>query len=572
MNRFPTFLSMAKRKDVDKDPPRKIFEAEPVPPAATSDEESNDDDSDDINIEDYEEIDIGEEYDSLKKKDGKVTAYSLTKWEEIKSLIDEELLTKAQIYDIVAGVLKKTTAITDKEAKTINLTKEQFVDIVNELDELAGGGDDDEDDEEYYDDDNEDIEAEEDAERLELFERLKKGKDKATIRLSELRKSEELQSLFEEGNIDAESWKHVIEEVLGKGINPKTAEITLEQFHQILDLLSEALEDDYDDEDEEYEGDDVDGEEIEEDAEGQVIIDTEGGDVTSETDSKTTKALNDPNRWKVEIGAGNTENDRRELFDRLRAKNGNSKEKIKVSDLRFSEKIKELIDEGSMKEKDFAFICKFVLANSDRKNNDLTELTYEEYDSIMDNIFGSVTDTSLRFDDDENKLYIDQYRDDAGKITLRSVLSQESIVESIETEVLSEQQIVAIAARALQRKKPITAKEYNDVVFSEEQLLQFLYELNEVASERVTELVGGPGESKRRQQLFDKLKKKKTSDTIRIQDLKKAKELPQDLSEIEWKDLLDSLYGDSAVNMYEINYRQFNDILNHMMSTYQRFD
>eukprot|EP01040_Poterioochromonas_malhamensis_P016803 gene16803-19166_t len=313
MNRFPTFLSMAKRKDVDKDPPRKIFEAEPVPPAATSDEESNDDDSDDINIEDYEEIDIGEEYDSLKKKDGKVTAYSLTKWEEIKSLIDEELLTKAQIYDIVAGVLKKTTAITDKEAKTINLTKEQFVDIVNELDELAGGGDDDEDDEEYYDDDNEDIEAEEDAERLELFERLKKGKDKATIRLSELRKSEELQSLFEEGNIDAESWKHVIEEVLGKGINPKTAEITLEQFHQILDLLSEALEDDYDDEDEEYEGDDVDGEEIEEDAEGQVIIDTEGGDVTSETDTKTTKALND--RWKAEIGAGNTENDRRELFD-----------------------------------------------------------------------------------------------------------------------------------------------------------------------------------------------------------------------------------------------------------------
>lgn len=204
--------------------------------------------------EEYEEEEesssLEDEFEQLKNKQGKVTLHAVLQWEEIKGLIEEEFITKEQILSLASDVLKKPLT-TDKEAKNTVVTVEQFADIIDGIDRLAGGADeeeevaDEEEEGEEGSEGNDDVydESWAEEERQAMFDRLRKGKKEA--RLADVRKEEEIADLFNENILDEDRWKQIVTSVLGKNVNLKTADVTYDQFKAILLACDDVVEEAY---------------------------------------------------------------------------------------------------------------------------------------------------------------------------------------------------------------------------------------------------------------------------------------------------------------------------------------
>ena len=181
-------------------------------------EEEDDDDDDD----DYEEdFDASKVFDEIADKNGKLSFKAFNNWKDLKELISDGLISKEQLDEIVADVVK---------GKPSSFSKEQFVEIVDRIegliDEFDGTEDEDDEgnDEDYYDDKDDDP--------SEIFDEIadKNGK----LSLKAFNKWEDLEDFISDGAISREQVNKIVADVL-KG---KSTTISREQFVEIVDKIA----------------------------------------------------------------------------------------------------------------------------------------------------------------------------------------------------------------------------------------------------------------------------------------------------------------------------------------------
>jgi hypothetical protein len=84
-----------------------------------------------------DEISVVQEiYDDLKKKDGRVTLKTVYEWDDVKDAISNQFITKEQTLEIFRKVTKKKFA--SNKLETVEISAEEFSEILLALDELAG--------------------------------------------------------------------------------------------------------------------------------------------------------------------------------------------------------------------------------------------------------------------------------------------------------------------------------------------------------------------------------------------------------------------------------------------------
>ena len=187
-------------------------------------DDENDDESmeeDELTEEDLKEM-AKELFDELRGKDKKVSIAAFMAWGDVKDMIEDGLLTKDEIKEIVSEVAG------DKK----QLDFDQFYDIVSQLDEIAEDAEDD-----LTDDEDEDELTEEDLKEVakELFDELR-GKDKK-VSIAAFMASEDVKDMIEDGLLTKEQMKEMVSEVAGD-----KKQLDFEQFYDIVSQLDEIAE------------------------------------------------------------------------------------------------------------------------------------------------------------------------------------------------------------------------------------------------------------------------------------------------------------------------------------------
>ena len=152
----------------------------------------------------------------------KVSIAAFMAWGDVKDMIEDGLVTKEQMKEMVSEVAG------DKK----QLDFDQFYDIVSQLDEIAEDAEDD-----LTDDEDEDELTEEDLKEVakELFDELR-GKDKK-VSIAAFMASEDVKDMIEDGLLTKEQMKEMVSEVAGD-----KKQLDFEQFYDIVSQLDEIAE------------------------------------------------------------------------------------------------------------------------------------------------------------------------------------------------------------------------------------------------------------------------------------------------------------------------------------------
>jgi hypothetical protein len=180
------------------------------------DEGETDSDEDELDEEDMKEV-AKELFDQLRGKDKKVSVAAFMAWDDLKDMIEEEVVTKEQISDILA-----MAADSKKQ-----LDFEQFYSVVTQLDEIA------EDSIEEGDDDDMDDEEELQEYATELFDELR-GKDKK-VSVAAIMKMEDVTQLIK----DKLMTKEQISEIVSEAADGKK-QLDFEQFYEVVTQLADV--------------------------------------------------------------------------------------------------------------------------------------------------------------------------------------------------------------------------------------------------------------------------------------------------------------------------------------------
>eukprot|EP01036_Dinobryon_divergens_P029673 gene29673-38802_t len=191
-----------------KSPPNKKVEEV----AVEEEEEEGDNDDDDVD-DDSESI-----FEMLKNKNNKVPVDALLSWGEIKEVIDSKELTLEEFNGFVREV---SNLAADSKKKPTELSKQQFMDLVDLLANKMNG-----------DDINEE-------QLTEIYNDLK-GKDKE-LSIKKFRDWDEVRDLLSENLVTEETLNATIEEVCGLKIG-QVKTIDASQFISIVSEIEEAME------------------------------------------------------------------------------------------------------------------------------------------------------------------------------------------------------------------------------------------------------------------------------------------------------------------------------------------
>eukprot|EP00981_Chlorochromonas_danica_P011685 scaffold4209_cov160-Ochromonas_danica.AAC.12 len=251
---------------------------------------------DDFGEEDSEEI-IKEMYDDLRGNAKRLHVKSFKKWEDLVELLQEGVLDENQLEKFF------------QEAKVDGkngITFEQFKILVDKIDEAATifeekkaalpskSGDKQQKEKENAIEENEsdDVRIEDDEDDdddlSEIFASLRNKQGKVTV--ESFKQWEDIAELITSGELEESDLDTIIGEVLGKEVtkkNSKSLVMSLEQFEEIFDGLSSALNNSSDEEDVNEEEDDEDEKASEEhdDLDVKFIFDelkNEAGKVTAQ--------------------------------------------------------------------------------------------------------------------------------------------------------------------------------------------------------------------------------------------------------------------------------------------------
>ena len=395
-----------------------------------------DDDGEDVegsaNEEDLKEV-AKELFDELRGKDKKVSIAAFMAWEDVKDMIEDGLLTKEQMKEMVSEVAG------DKK----QLDFEQFYDIVSQLDEIAEGAEDeddltddeaevqveslestkgfgsktalsskpipltaqngasDEDDE--FDGDFEDMSEEEVDEMLrEVFDELK-GKKGKTLTMKAFKKWEDIEEMLGTGIIDVQTIDDLAEKV---GVK-KGGDISYEQFKALVELLDEVA------------GEDDDSEEMSptderiNDEDERIELDSNdiGGDGAGEDDEMTAEEI---------------ESMMKDIFNTLRG----SKKTVSVATFLTWDNIqdmKDVIDDETIN-----ILLEEVGANRNRKG----DLTYTQFSDLINLLEETVS--ALGDGEGIDTIMDDEDMDDEDEASAANVSATLEEREAIDAEISEE--------------------------------------------------------------------------------------------------------------------------------------
>eukprot|EP01040_Poterioochromonas_malhamensis_P017093 gene17093-19567_t len=428
--------------------------------ATSNNNKSNNTNND--NEEEYEEEEesssLEDEFEQLKNKQGKVTLHAVLQWEEIKGLIEEEFITKEQILSLASDVIKKPLT-TDKEAKNTVVTVEQFADIIDGIDRLAGGADEEEEGAEEEEEGEEGGEGDDvydeswaEEERQAMFDRLRKGKKEA--RLADVRKEEEIADLFNENILDEDRWKQIVTSVLGKNVNLKTADVTYDQFKAILLACDDVVEEAYKQYENELntDADDDDDDDVEEEketstnkkqqvtssqtpAKSNVIAPSATAPTQKEEEEEEEEYEEDGEEDEDDVTEEDMLEARREFFNELlladvsrskKSKKSADVEAIRVRDLKASDDIQELLEDGDVSEAQLDAILRQVTGKGGAGKVEDAALTFEQFSDVLEKIDDLIAENGDNDDSDDS--------DDVEAATTSNTSSKKSKNEEEEEE------------------------------------------------------------------------------------------------------------------------------------------
>lgn len=206
--------------------------------------------------EDEEQSVVQEIFEELQNKHGKVTVKAILEWEEMKDMIENNVVTMDLVLLTFQEILHATSI---KNIQQKEVTVEQFREVLVALDTMAAYT---EDDLEDQDDDNvetdgddvetdgEDIETDENDENVAVsreemltvykqnFKSMSKNKGK-TITLKALYGSDDVVGLMEEKYLTMEQVQQFITKV---GIPNNRKEMNVDEYIKFMDLIDEHLD------------------------------------------------------------------------------------------------------------------------------------------------------------------------------------------------------------------------------------------------------------------------------------------------------------------------------------------
>lgn len=254
--------------------------------------------------EEFEEM-LQEVFDELKGRDGKVTVKAFKAWADIQEMLNQGVLDMATLDSMIqeatgAPVVakasgKKGSKAVGKAAKEPSLDFEQFAQLVQDLDEVAGGPyEDDDEDGAFEDSDGDGGDDNQPVVPREIFDTLTKGQPK--LKVKDFAAWEDVRELMQDEQLGTEDLK----EFVGRVGSTMNGELDYEQFCELFDLVlnPNGHEDDSSDINEEA----TDNEEEEDDSDDSAAVraDDSSGNVQSEEDRALTLELFDELRGKAE--------------------------------------------------------------------------------------------------------------------------------------------------------------------------------------------------------------------------------------------------------------------------------
>ena len=179
-------------------------------------DDSGDDDEEELDEEDMKEV-AKELFDQLRGKDKMVSVAAFMAWEDLKDMIEEEVVTKEQIKDILSMA---------SDGKK-NLDFEQFYSVVTKLDEIA------EDSIEEGDEGDDELDEEELQEyAMELFNELR-GKDKK-VSVAAIMAWDDVKEMIKEKVMSKEEIMEIVSEAAGG-----KKQLDFEQFYEVVTQLED---------------------------------------------------------------------------------------------------------------------------------------------------------------------------------------------------------------------------------------------------------------------------------------------------------------------------------------------
>ena len=179
-------------------------------------DESDDDDDEELDEEDMKEV-AKELFDQLRGKDKMVSVAAFMAWEDLKDMIEEEVVTKEQIKDILSMA---------SDGKK-QLDFEQFYSVVTKLDEIA------EDSIEEGDEGDDELDEEELQEyAMELFDELR-GKDKK-VSVAAIMAWDDVKEMIKEKVMSKEEIMEIVSEAAGG-----KKQLDFEQFYEVVTQLED---------------------------------------------------------------------------------------------------------------------------------------------------------------------------------------------------------------------------------------------------------------------------------------------------------------------------------------------
>lgn len=379
---------------------------------------------DDLSAEEMEEM-MRETFDELKSpKTGKLSVKKFLAWDTIQeSLVDESLS-----QEVVDTIIKKVCG----DAK--DLSFEQFLECMNELEEAVADADDDGDVTDSSEDEATDEELE--AEYKELFDELK-SKKSGKVAVDVFLKWDGVQGLIEDEEITAAGVKEVL---AGLGVG-KDMDFT--QFKDAFNAIEKVVEEDDEGGEYEDEGDDVDEATIEEDGDDAVDeaqLEAEYAALFDELKSKKTK--------KVAVSSFLGWSNVKELVD---------------EDYLTTDEVKELLTEiGITKDMDFSQFKNAIKAVESAVEEEGDEDGDEDEDEISDEDWEKIKRED--FDELASKK--------TGKVSVKDFLKWEAISEEVEAGAFTEKEARTIIASVIGEKgKDLTYEQFDEVLAKMEELV-----------------------------------------------------------------------------------------------------
>ena len=364
-----------------------------------TDSEDDSQESDELDEEDLKEV-AKELFDELRGKDKKVSVAAIMAWEDVKEMIEDEVVTKEQIKDIISGVAG------DKKA----LDFDEFYEVVSQLDDAAESADDmdgaeilesslgfggsssdnvEEDDFEVMNDE------EVDEMLLDVYDELR-GKSKS-LTMKAFKKWEDISEMVDSKIID----EGIIDKLALKVGADSSKNLSFPQFKALVEMLDElAGEGDDSEEMDQNDSDNDDRLEIDAEALNSDSADDDDEEMTPEEVEEMT----------------------RDLFDTLRGKSKN----LSVATFLSWDNIQ---DQTVLDDDTIDILLQEVGANSNRKG----DLTYQQFSDLINLLDETVT--ALGDGEGQNMDIVDdEDLDDSADSVSATLEEREEIDNEIETE------------------------------------------------------------------------------------------------------------------------------------------